>query len=173
MALGKLHFPCCIIPQFFTTYGQTWGPWCSLCSCLRSSLWMLPIASQGLLFRVANRGRVHLCCPGSLWFPHPLLSIYKSLLPFFAVLHRHLYVLLRICLLLFICCLVAKSCLTLLRPHGLEPATFLCPWNFPGKNTGVGSHFLPRDIADPGTEPASPAWQPDSLPLSHQGSPGS
>ena len=21
----------------------------------------------------------------------------------------------------------------------------LCPWNFPGKNTGVGCHFLPRD----------------------------
>ena len=27
-----------------------------------------------------------------------------------------------------------------LRPHGLQPAT-LCPWNSPGKNTGVGCHF--------------------------------
>ena len=23
-----------------------------------------------------------------------------------------------------------------------EPAKLLCPWNFPGKNTGVGCHFL-------------------------------
>ena len=22
----------------------------------------------------------------------------------------------------------------------------LCPWNFPGKNSGVGSHFLPQGI---------------------------
>ena len=40
------------------------------------------------------------------------------------------------------CCLVAKSRLTLLRPHGLKPARLLCPWNFPGKNSGVDSHFL-------------------------------
>ena len=29
-----------------------------------------------------------------------------------------------------------------LRPHGLSPARLLCPWNFPGKNTGVGYHLL-------------------------------
>ena len=29
-----------------------------------------------------------------------------------------------------------------LRPHGLSPARLLCPWNFPGKNAGVGFHFL-------------------------------
>ena len=27
-------------------------------------------------------------------------------------------------------------------PRGLEPARLLCPWNPPGKNTGVGGHFL-------------------------------
>ena len=26
-----------------------------------------------------------------------------------------------------------------LRPHGLEPTRLLCPWVFPGKNTGVGA----------------------------------
>ena len=25
--------------------------------------------------------------------------------------------------------------------HGLQPTRFLCPWNFPGKNTGVGCIF--------------------------------
>ena len=29
-----------------------------------------------------------------------------------------------------------------LWPHGLWPARLLCPWDFPGKNTGVGFHFL-------------------------------
>ena len=37
--------------------------------------------------------------------------------------------------------LIAQLCPTL-RPHGLRPAGLLCPWNSPGKNTGVGSHFL-------------------------------
>ena len=40
------------------------------------------------------------------------------------------------------CCLVTKSCLILLWLHGLLPAGLLCPWDFPGKNTGVGCHFL-------------------------------
>ena len=28
-----------------------------------------------------------------------------------------------------------------LWPHGLQPSRFLCPWNFPGKNTEMGCHF--------------------------------
>ena len=36
------------------------------------------------------------------------------------------------------CSVVSDS----LRPHGLQLARFLCPWNSPGKNTGVGGHFL-------------------------------
>jgi len=31
-----------------------------------------------------------------------------------------------------------------LQPHGLQPTRFLCPWDFPGKNAGVGCHFLLR-----------------------------
>ena len=30
--------------------------------------------------------------------------------------------------------------------HGLQPAMLLCPQNFPGKNTGVGCHFLLQGI---------------------------
>ena len=29
-----------------------------------------------------------------------------------------------------------------LQPHGLQPARLVCPWDFPGKNTWVGCHFL-------------------------------
>ena len=58
--------------------------------------------------------------------------------------------------------------------HGLWPAEFLCPWDFPGKNTGVGCHIpSPRDFPNPGIEPLSPVAPAlaDSLPLSHLQSP--
>ena len=29
-----------------------------------------------------------------------------------------------------------------LRPHRQQPTRFLCPWDSPGKNIGVGCHFL-------------------------------
>ena len=35
------------------------------------------------------------------------------------------------------CCLVAKLCLTLSQPYGLSSSRLLCPWNSPGKTTGV------------------------------------
>ena len=41
------------------------------------------------------------------------------------------------CRLFSFCCLAAKLCPTL-----LQPARLLCPWAFPGKNTGVGCHVL-------------------------------
>ena len=41
---------------------------------------------------------------------------------------------------------VAQSCPTLLRPHGLQPSRLLCPLNSPGKNTGVGYHSLLQGI---------------------------
>ena len=34
-----------------------------------------------------------------------------------------------------------QSCPTL-QLHGLQPASLLCPWASPGKNTGVGCHAL-------------------------------
>ena len=44
------------------------------------------------------------------------------------------------------CCWGQQSpqslCLTLLWPHGLQPTRLLCPWDFPGKNTGMSCHFL-------------------------------
>ena len=55
-----------------------------------------------------------------------------------------------------------------LRLHGLWPARLLHPWNFPGKNTGVGCHFLLQRISP--TQGFNPCllcplhWQEDSLP---------
>ena len=34
-----------------------------------------------------------------------------------------------------------------LRPHTLQPAIFPCPWNSPGKNTGVDCHALLQGIS--------------------------
>ena len=34
-----------------------------------------------------------------------------------------------------------QSCPTL-RPHRRQPTRLPCPWDSPGKNTGVGCHFL-------------------------------
>ena len=33
-----------------------------------------------------------------------------------------------------------------LRPHGLHSSRFLCPWNSPGKNSGMGFHSLLQGI---------------------------
>ena len=38
-----------------------------------------------------------------------------------------------------------QSCPTL-RPYGLQPTWLLCPWDSPGKSTGVGCHALLQGI---------------------------
>ena len=64
-----------------------------------------------------------------------------------------------------------KSGLTLLWPHGLLHAKLLCPWDFPGKNTGVSCHFLLQGIflTRGWTQVSykSPVLQVDSLLLHH------
>ena len=50
-----------------------------------------------------------------------------------------------------------------LQPHGMGPTRLLCQWNSPGKNTGVGYHFFPGDLPNPGIEPGSRTMQADSL----------
>ena len=39
-------------------------------------------------------------------------------------------------------CYVASVVSDSARPHRRQPTRLLCPWNPPGKNTGVGCHFL-------------------------------
>ena len=62
-----------------------------------------------------------------------------------------------------------------LWPHGMRPARLLYPWDFPGKNTGVGCHFLLQGILlTQGSNPhllstVSPVLKTDSLPLVEPG----
>ena len=73
---------------------------------------------------------------------------------------------------LFICCLVRLFVTPdLTGPQTLDPK-LLCPWDFPGKNTIVGCHFLLQEIFRiSGLNPHLLCWQVDSSPLSHQGNP--
>ena len=73
------------------------------------------------------------------------------------------------------CCSVAPVVPDSLRPHGLQPARLLCPWDSPGKNTGVRCHSLLQGISPSQGLNESLAcllhWQAGSLPSTHQGSP--
>ena len=56
--------------------------------------------------------------------------------------------------------------------NGLYPSRLLYPWDSPGKNTGVGSHFLLQlNLSNPDTEPGSLALKQIIYHLSHQVSP--
>ena len=56
--------------------------------------------------------------------------------------------------------------------HGLLPTRLLCPWVFPGKNTGVDCHFLLQEIfLTQGLNPDLPHCRQTLYCLSHQGSP--
>ena len=58
-----------------------------------------------------------------------------------------------------------------LQPDGLYPSRFLHPWDFPGKNTGVGCYFLLQGIfLTQGLNPGLPHCRQTLYPLSHQGS---
>ena len=40
------------------------------------------------------------------------------------------------------CCYVGSVVSDSVRPHSRQPTRLLRPWDSPGKNTGVGCHFL-------------------------------
>ena len=58
-----------------------------------------------------------------------------------------------------------------LWPNGLWPTTLLCPWDFPGKSTGVGCHFLlQRIFPTQGSNSGVPHCRQMLYHLNHQGS---
>ena len=58
-----------------------------------------------------------------------------------------------------------------LQPRGLQPTRLLCPWDSPGKNTGVRCHFLLQGIfLTQELNPGVPHCRQILYPLSHQGS---
>ena len=74
---------------------------------------------------------------------------------------------------IYTCVCVSRSVVSnSLQPHGLQPSRVLCPRAFPGKNTGVGYHYLLQGIFP--TQESNPGLLPCRLipyHLSSQGSP--
>ena len=67
-----------------------------------------------------------------------------------------------------LCCLSCYVVSDSSRPQGLWPTRLPCPWDFPGKNTGVGCHFLLQGVVlSQGLKLHLLLWQVGSLPLSH------
>ena len=69
-------------------------------------------------------------------------------------------------------CSVASVVSNSLQAYGLWPARFLCPWNSPGKNIGVGCHALLQGIFP--TQRSNLCllfWQAGSLRLAPPGKP--
>ena len=72
-------------------------------------------------------------------------------------------------------CEVASVMFNSLRPHGPHPTSLLSPWDYLGKNTGVGCHALLQGIFP--TQGFSPCllrllhWQAGSLPPAPTGQP--
>jgi len=59
-----------------------------------------------------------------------------------------------------------------LWPCGQQPTRLHRPWDFPGKNTGVGCHFLLQGIfPTQGSNPGLLHWRQTLYHLSYQGSP--
>ena len=68
------------------------------------------------------------------------------------------------------CCMLSRVRLCGTPPWTV-PARLLCPWDSPGKNTGVGCHFPPQGSSQPRDQTLSPAWQAGSSPSKPPGSP--
>ena len=94
---------------------------------------------------------------------------YKGILLYVTIqtcLISYIYVCVCVCV---ICCSVHGSVMCdSLWPHGVQPISLLCPWDFPSKNTRVVCHFLLHGIfPTQGLNLRLLHWQADSLPLSH------
>ena len=69
-----------------------------------------------------------------------------------------------------LCAVLSRSVVSdSLRSHGLQPPRLLCPWDSPGKNTGVGCHALLQGIFP--TQGSNPGLPHCRQILSHRGSP--
>ena len=68
---------------------------------------------------------------------------------------------------IYLYCYFSRVCL---RPYGPWPSRLLCPWDSPGKNTGVGClalllEFFPTQGLNPCL--MSTCWEAGSLPLAY------
>ena len=83
------------------------------------------------------------CDAGSLV---QMYSLFDQLFPTCSLKLPHLAIVSLIMCCVCVCAKLLQSCLTLCDSMDYKPARLLCPWNFPGKNTGLGFHTLLQGI---------------------------
>ena len=78
------------------------------------------------------------------WITHCQAGKSTSRLSVFTQLYHHVLHFAHMIYVAFLCvCVLSHSVMSdSLRSHGLQSTGLLCPWNFPGKSTGVSFHFL-------------------------------
>ena len=72
------------------------------------------------------------------------------------------------------CAKLLQLCKTLCNPMDHSPPRLLCPWDPPGKNTGMGCYVLLQGIFSSQKNPCLLCllhWQAGSLPLAPPGKP--
>ena len=101
---------------------------------------------------------------------HQCLCLVQGLLDLGGLKLHRMYVWVHVCVCV---CAQSLSHSDSLQPHGLQPTRLLCPWDFPGKNTG----WVPKPSSRASSQPRDWTcvlhllhWQADSLPLRHLGS---
>ena len=120
--------------------------------------------SGGAIMDLMGRGPAGLASAPACWAPQFSLQVNSVYVDSDPTAHTWCEsVSVCVCVCVCVCVLVAQSCLTLCDLMDCS----LCPWDSPGKNTGVGCHFLFQGIFP---TQGTPALQADSLPLSHLGS---
>ena len=77
-----------------------------------------------------------------------LLSSASQFLPFHRLMSINIkHAVISPVLNIYVCvCVTWSVVFDSLQPHGLQSTRLLCPWNSPGKNTGMGCHSLLQGI---------------------------
>ena len=98
-------------------------------------IFLVPSCFHDLVHRRTFALKSHLVYFGSGLFS--VLTLYKNNAGFLCVMHNKIF-LTFFCPHVCVCAALSNS----LRPHGLLPTRLLCPRDSPGKNIGLGCHFL-------------------------------
>ena len=72
------------------------------------------------------------------------MSYHTQCIPLYCILSLNYFIkhLININKMFIACCQVTSVVSDSVRPQRRQPTRLLCPWDSPGKNTGVGCHFL-------------------------------
>ena len=129
----------CLCPlQPDTFYGFfLWLPLKSFCF---TGIWVRPLLSLILHIFYISKTYLFMTTEVHRFIPHCFAKLDKP-----SFVHKHSS--------MGTCVLVAQSCPTLCDPMDCSPPGF-CPWNSPGKNTGVDCHpLLQRKFPTQGLNP--------------------